>query len=103
MFSKNYKEAVFEAVDEAAVEAADEQQSAKAEAAESDDIFGTVTECLRLNIRRKPSKDAEIIAIAGCLDKVKIDPDASTDEWYAVCTVAGAEGFCMKKFIAIRQ
>lgn len=25
------------------------------------------------------------------------------DDWYAVCTVAGIEGFCMKKFIAVRE
>lgn len=25
------------------------------------------------------------------------------DDWYAVCTAAGIEGFCMKKFVAVRQ
>ena len=25
------------------------------------------------------------------------------NDWYAVCTVAGIEGFCMKKFIAVRE
>lgn len=23
--------------------------------------------------------------------------------WYAVCTATGIEGFCMKKFVAVRQ
>ena len=38
-----------------------------------------------------------------CLDELKIDPATSTDDWYAVCTVTGIEGFCMKKFVAVRQ
>ena len=67
------------------------------------EIIGVVTDCLRLNIRKEPNKDSEVASIVNCLDEVKIDPEASTDEWYAVCTVAGVEGFCMKKYIAVRQ
>lgn len=47
-------------------------------------VIGVVTDCLKLNIREKPSKD-------------------SNDDWYAVCTATGIEGFCMKKFVAVRQ
>lgn len=68
-----------------------------------EEIIGVVTDCLRLNIRKEPNKDSEVAAIVNCLDEVKIDPETSTDEWYAVCTVAGIEGFCMKKYIAVRQ
>lgn len=67
------------------------------------EIIGVVTDCLRLNIRKEPNKDSKVAAIVNCLDEVKIDLEASTDEWYAVCTVAGIEGFCMKKYIAVRQ
>lgn len=67
------------------------------------EIIGVVTDCLRLNIRKEPNKDSKVAAIVNCLDEVKIDPETSTDEWYAVCTVAGIEGFCMKKYIAVRQ
>jgi hypothetical protein len=31
-----------------------------------------------------------------------IDEKESTEEFYKVCTAAGIEGFCMKKFIAIQ-
>lgn len=68
-----------------------------------EEIIGVVTDCLRLNIRKEPNKDSEVAVIVNCLDEVKIDPETSTDEWYAVCTVAGIEGFCMKKYIAVRQ
>lgn len=33
----------------------------------------------------------------------KIDMGSSNDGWYAVCTATGIEGFCMKKFVAVRQ
>lgn len=68
-----------------------------------EDVIGVVVNCLKLNIRKEPSRYSEIAAVVNCLDEVKIDLNASTDEWYAVCTVAGIEGFCMKKYIAVRQ
>ncbi len=69
----------------------------------AEEIIGVVTDCLKLNIRKEPRKDSEVAAIVTCLDELKIDPDASIDDWYAVCTAAGIEGFCMKKFVAVRQ
>lgn len=67
------------------------------------EVFGVVTDCLRLNIREEPTQDSAVVTIVTCLDELKIDPDNSTDEWYAVCTASGVEGFCMKKFVAVRQ
>lgn len=67
------------------------------------DIIGVVTDCLKLNIRKEPDKDSDVVVVVNCLDELKIDPDNSTDDWYAVCTVTGIEGFCMKKFVAVRQ
>lgn len=66
-------------------------------------VIGVVTDCLKLNIRQRPYKDSEVVAISACLDELSIDIEASTNDWYAVCTVAGIEGFCMKKFVAVRQ
>lgn len=68
-----------------------------------ENIIGIVTDCLKLNIRKEPDKDSEVVVVVTCLDELKIDPDASTNDWYAVCTAAGMEGFCMKKFVAVRQ
>lgn len=67
------------------------------------EVFGVVTDCLRLNIRAEPTQDSAIVTIVTCLDELKIDLDNSTDDWYAVCTASGVEGFCMKKFVAVRQ
>lgn len=63
------------------------------------ELIGVVSDCLRLNVRKEPSKDSEVVAIVNCLNELKIDLDTSTDDWYAVCTAAGIEGFCMKQFV----
>lgn len=68
-----------------------------------EDIIGVVTDCLKLNIRKDPNKDSDVVVVVTCLDELKIDPNNSTDDWYAVCTVTDIEGFCMKKFVAVRQ
>lgn len=68
-----------------------------------EEIVGVVTNCLKLNIRKEPNKDSEAIAVASCLDELRIDSVTSTDDWYAVCTVSGIEGFCMKKFVAVAR
>jgi len=68
-----------------------------------DEAIGVVVNCMKLNIREKPSKESDVVAVAAALDELKIDYDTSTEGWFAVCTAAGMEGFCMKKFVAIRQ
>lgn len=102
MSNRNYEEPILEDSVETIEEQATETET-EVEEAEVSKVFGVVTDCLRLNIRREPDKEAKVIIIATCLDEVEVDLNASTDEWYAVCTAAGMEGFCMKKFIAIRQ
>ena len=44
-----------------------------------------------------------VIGVVTCLDELEIDMGDSNDDWYAVCTATGIEGFCMKKFVAVRQ
>lgn len=64
---------------------------------------GIVTDCLKLNIRKEPDMDSEVVTTVSCLDELRIDLETSTNDWYAVCTAVGIEGFCMKKFVAVRQ
>lgn len=66
-------------------------------------VIGVVTDCLKLNIREKPTKDSRVVTVVTCLDELEIDMGDSNDDWYAVCTATGIEGFCMKKFVAVRQ
>ena len=64
--------------------------------------IGFVTNCKKLNVREKPRTDATIICEVDYQTEVMIDEKESTEEFYKVYTAAGVEGFCMKKFIAIR-
>lgn len=67
-----------------------------------DPINGVVTDCMRLNVRSEPSLDGRIVCAIDCLTEVIIYEDESAEDFYKICTVSGIEGFCMKKFIAIR-
>lgn len=64
--------------------------------------IGFVTNCKKLNVREKPRTDATIICEVDYQTELVIDEKESTEEFYKVCTAAGIEGFCMKKFIAIQ-
>lgn len=66
------------------------------------DTFGIVTDCKKLNIRTKPDKVATVACVADEGTTLQIDIDKSTLEWYSVRTASGVEGFCMKKFVAVR-
>lgn len=64
---------------------------------------GVVVDCLRLDIRKTPSSDGEVVDVIGCLTDVVVDLGFSTDEFYRIITPTGVEGFCIKKYIAIRR
>lgn len=64
-------------------------------------VTGIVAGCGKLNIRKEPSITADILCEVVLKSELNIDLDNSTDEWYSVCTPAGVEGFCMKKFVAL--
>jgi hypothetical protein len=63
---------------------------------------GVVVDCKRLNLRALPEVDAEIIGTIDVDSEVTIE-DSDFDDFYKVCTAAGAEGFCMKDYILIKQ
>lgn len=64
-------------------------------------IFGNIVNCKFLNVREAPDKDAEILTRAKQGDKIMIDFNGSTDDFYSVCTETGVEGYCMKQFIEV--
>lgn len=70
---------------------------------ESDLVIGVVTNCIRLNVREEPNVSAPIITEVDALSELMVDVGKSDEEWYSVCTEAGIEGFCMKKFVDIKQ
>ena len=64
-------------------------------------VTGIVTDCTKLNVREAPNSNAEVVCKIDCKSDVIIDEAESTDDFYKVCTAAGVEGFCMKRFITI--
>ena len=63
--------------------------------------FGKISNCKKLNIRKLPSRDAEIVSELIEGSEVMIDEKESTALFYKVCTEHGIEGFCMKDFIKV--
>ena len=63
--------------------------------------FGKINNCKKLNVRKLPSRDAEIISELVEGSEVMIDEKESTALFYKICTEHGIEGFCMKQFIKV--
>ena len=65
--------------------------------------FGEVS-CERLNVRERATKDSKSIMILKSGDKLIINVDESTIDFYKVEIKIGTnvvEGYCMKKFITV--
>ena len=63
--------------------------------------FGKVNNCKKLNIRKLPSRDAEIVSELIEGSEVMIDEKESTALFYKICTEHGIEGYCMKDYITV--
>lgn len=70
-------------------------------AEESESIVGIVTDCLKLNVREHPNSTAAILGVITASTDLIIIEEESTKDFYKICTSAGLEGYCMKKFITI--
>ena len=62
---------------------------------------GAVVNCERVNVRTIPSPNSAIASIILLNEEVNIDPKKSTDDYYAVTTSFGIDGFIKKDFIKI--
>lgn len=60
-------------------------------------------DCLRLHVHEKPDLESEIVCKLRYLTEVVIDEKESTDEFYKICTVTGAEGYVSKDCVSIIQ
>ena len=62
-------------------------------------VYGTVSNCTRLNVRKKPHRGSEVLTIIEEDDTVEITMHKSTRSWYYVKTESGVEGYCMQDYI----
>lgn len=65
--------------------------------------IGTVVGCIKLNVRVAPNIMATVSGVLDRKSEVKVNLDKSTDEWFSVCTAAGIDGYCMRKFIELKS
>lgn len=66
------------------------------------DVIGIVSDCKRLNVREQPDMKSQVLRVIDENTEVAIAPAFESDEWYCV-TVDDVSGYCMKKFIAIKE
>lgn len=64
-------------------------------------ITGIVSACNKLNVRKKPSIDADVVCVVDEGEKLTIDTTDSANGWYRVTTKRGKYGYCMAKYITI--
>jgi hypothetical protein len=69
---------------------------------ETNDMPVGVANCLRLHIFTEPNTESDIVCKVRYLTEVAVDLENSTDDFYKIFTVTGAEGFCLKEQITIK-
>ena len=62
---------------------------------------GIVTDCVRLNVRKNPETNAEILGEIDCQTDLMVAENESTDKFYKVYTAFGIEGYCVKDYITL--
>lgn len=60
---------------------------------------GTVANCFRLNIRKRPSLEAEIVAVLSKDDDVEILDESTCNGWLPVLLSDGTKGYTMVQYI----
>ena len=102
-------EEVIENIDEAIVESNDIQDTQnELEIDENDNrtiAQATIIGYTKLNVRKNPSKDSEVVCIITKDSSVTVNYNESTEDFYKVYVNVDNvpyEGFCMKEFISIK-
>ena len=89
-------------VEEAVVETVQEELTPAPQSKAPAATIGVVAGCAMLRVRAAANTNADIICEIAVNTEVIIDKQKSTADFYKVCTSAGVEGFCMKKFITVK-
>lgn len=70
---------------------------------ELEPIYGRVVDCSRLNIRKKPTVNAEVLTTVKKDSELILDLIKSNEKWFKVCTTSGVEGYCMKQYVTVED
>ena len=98
--NETYKPEVEENIELTATEEVNEEAEAE-EAVETPVVFGFVSNCSRLNIRKSPDASSEPLCVVEKGSELCIDGDC-IEGWYSVTTESGIRGFCMSKFVVLK-
>lgn len=66
-------------------------------------IVGVVSDCKRLNIRKAPNKNSDVVDVVSAGTEITISKHSLDKPWYRVTTSDGIKGFCMREFITILE
>lgn len=107
-YSQTNSEETKPVMDESVMAAAVEDEVVEADIQEEviepvvETVTGIVTDCVKLRVRKQPNTSSDVIHELEVSSEVMVDKTKSTDEFYKVCTAAGLDGYCMKKFITLK-
>ena len=69
--------------------------------AQASKLPGIVGNCARLNVRKEPSKMADVIAVLEAGSEVRLVSEKPINGFYNVIAADGREGYCMCDYISI--
>ncbi len=65
-------------------------------------VKGYVANCEKLNVRKEPNTDSEIVCIIDKDSEVVLESIAVINGFYKINTAYGVEGYCMKEYIEVK-
>ncbi len=67
-----------------------------------DPIFGTIENCVRVNVREAPSTEANVLVMLESGAEIRILDDEVVHGFYKICTASGIEGYCMCEYVVLK-
>lgn len=67
-------------------------------------LVGVVTGCEKLNVRKEPNKESDVLCVINKNEVVEFDTEEyqTYEDFYKIVTTTGVKGYCMKQFIKIK-
>lgn len=62
---------------------------------------GVVTNCVKLNVRKGPTKKSDILCVVPIATELPIEVLPYTNEWYKTVTPSGDAGYVCSEYIAV--
>lgn len=62
-------------------------------------VHGVVANCSKLNVRENATMSSNIVCVLDAATEIEVNVARSTGDWLYICTAAGIEGYCMRKFV----